>query len=45
MANGRPLEMTPEQMHRMLDNLRTNEQTVYDIVASNVEKIDPQFFK
>ncbi|HEY3857356.1 MAG TPA: sigma-70 family RNA polymerase sigma factor [Verrucomicrobiae bacterium] len=45
MTQGRPLEMTPEQMHWMLDNLKTNDQSVYDNVASIVAKIDPHFFK
>ncbi|HZR19798.1 MAG TPA: sigma-70 family RNA polymerase sigma factor [Verrucomicrobiae bacterium] len=43
--NGRAIELTPEQMHQLLDALKTVDQPVYDIVSAKVNNIDPQFYK
>lgn len=37
-------EMTPEQMHRLLDALKGADQPTGDAVTQRVNKIDPQFF-
>lgn len=43
--NGRAIQLTPNQMLRLLDALKTVDQPIYDTVAAKVNNIDPQFFK